>query len=87
MQWGDRWQWPGGRGPVRVVHEVCGEEVRVEVRCPHCEREPQAGELRAKPGVRPPHPPGEHEPGHVSGMRLYSTAGGVPLQAGPGSGL
>jgi DNA-binding HxlR family transcriptional regulator len=21
MQWGDRWKWPGARGPVRVTHE------------------------------------------------------------------
>jgi DNA-binding HxlR family transcriptional regulator len=85
MQWGDRWQWPGGRGPVRVVHEECGEEVRVELRCPHCERELEARELRAKPGVRPSRPPAEHEPGNISGRRLYAAADGVALQAGPGS--
>src|ERR1700680_5009637 len=48
-QWGDRWKWPGGLGPVRAVHEDCGHEVRVEVRCEHCEREVDHHELRAKP--------------------------------------
>ena len=38
MQWGDRWAWPDGTGPVRVLHGECGHEARVEVRCPHCER-------------------------------------------------
>src|SRR5664280_776185 len=48
MQRGDRWAWPGGRGPVRVLHEQCGHDVRVEVRCPHCEREAATAELRAR---------------------------------------
>src|ERR1700684_1426827 len=39
MEWGDRWTWPDGKGPVRVIHEECGHEVRVEIGCPHCERE------------------------------------------------
>jgi len=80
MRWGDRWMWPGARGPVRVEHEDCGHEVQVEVRCPHCERALEPGELRAKPGARPAKPPGEHEPGNVSGRRLYASADGLPLQ-------
>ncbi len=80
MRWGDRWKWPGARGPVRVEHEDCGHEVRVEVRCPHCERALEPGELRAKPGVRPSKPPGEHEPGSVSGRRLYASGDGLRLE-------
>jgi len=80
MQWGDRWAWPGARGPVRVVHEDCGHDVRVEVRCPHCEREAAAGELRAKPRAGVVDAPGEHEPGSVSGRRLLASADGIPLE-------
>ncbi len=82
MRWGDRWKWPQARGPVRVEHADCGEEVRVEVRCEHCRREVPTGELRARPrpGVTPL--PAEHEPGYVSGRRLVAGADGVPLQGG-----
>jgi DNA-binding HxlR family transcriptional regulator len=79
MRWGDRWKWPDGRGPVRVVHEDCGHEVSVEVRCPHCEREVQSNELRAQPGALVPNPPRADEPGGISGRRLYADEGGVPL--------
>jgi DNA-binding HxlR family transcriptional regulator len=81
MQWGDRWTWPGGRGPVSVRHEACGHEVRVEVRCPHCEREAARDELTAK--LQRPDAPGprEHEPGRVSAERLRASRAGVPLQA------
>jgi DNA-binding HxlR family transcriptional regulator len=79
MQWGDRWSWPEGRGPVRVTHAPCGHAVQVEVRCPHCERAAQASELRAEPGARLAHPPREGEPGNVSGQRLYASRRGVPL--------
>jgi DNA-binding HxlR family transcriptional regulator len=79
MQWGDRWTWPGARGPVRVIHEDCGREVRVEVRCPHCEREVAAGELRAQPRGRLQDAPKEHQPGSVSGPRLHSNQDGVRL--------
>ncbi len=79
MRWGDRWTWPEGRGPVRCVHDECGEEVRVELRCPHCERELEAGEVRALPGAPVAHPPGEHEPGHLSGQRLYLAPQGLSL--------
>ncbi len=79
MQWGDRWTWPRERGPVRVVHEDCGHEVRVEIRCPHCEREAASGELLAKPRGRPPDPPAGFRPGSVFGRRLYSSEGGVRL--------
>jgi DNA-binding HxlR family transcriptional regulator len=85
MQWGDRWAWAGSRGPVRVLHEQCGHDVRVEVRCPHCERELAIRELRAKarPGVVDA--PGEHEPGGVSGRRLLTSPRGVSLDAAPGA--
>jgi DNA-binding HxlR family transcriptional regulator len=79
MRWGDRWTWPGGHGPVRVEHEQCGHEVSVEVRCAHCEREVQASELRAKARGRTRQLPGEHDPGGVSGRRLYSSKDGVRL--------
>ena len=48
MQWGDRWSWTGGVGPVQVLHEDCGHEVRVELRCEHCERELPVDSLRAR---------------------------------------
>jgi DNA-binding HxlR family transcriptional regulator len=88
MQWGDRWTWPDGTGPVRMVHEECGHEVRVEVDCPHCERNVGIDELRAKPrtALPPSHPgsdeqPGQQRPGEVSGRRLYAAEHGVPLGA------
>jgi hypothetical protein len=79
MQWGDRWRWPDGRGPVEVVHEQCGHVVGVEVRCPHCERALAPAELRARPraGGRAPR---SGEPGHVSGRRLGSSREGIRLQ-------
>jgi DNA-binding HxlR family transcriptional regulator len=79
MQWGDRWKWPQARGPVRVEHDSCGHEARVEVRCLHCERALEPGELRAKPGALPANPPTEHEPGGISGRRLYASSDGVQL--------
>ncbi len=81
MQWGDRWQWPDGRGPVRVAHETCDHEVRVEVRCSHCEREVHANELRARARGGVVSAPSEHEPGSVSARRLTSGGAGVSLEA------
>jgi len=79
MQWGDRWAWPGGRGPVRVSHDECGHDVRVEVRCPHCEREAATAELRARARGGVVDAPAEHQPGAVSGRRLLGSAQGVAL--------
>jgi DNA-binding HxlR family transcriptional regulator len=79
MQWGDRWAWPDGRGPVRVLHDECNHEVRVEVRCEHCGREVPPGELRAKPGTPPSSLPAKHQPGRISGQRLYASKDGLPL--------
>jgi DNA-binding HxlR family transcriptional regulator len=76
MQWGDRWKWPGGRGPVSVTHEHCGHEVRVEVRCEHCEREARASELRASARARVVKAPAQGEPGSVSAGRLVAGGGG-----------
>jgi DNA-binding HxlR family transcriptional regulator len=84
MQWGDRWAWPGGHGPVRVTHGECGHDVRVELRCPHCERETDAQELRASARAGVVDPPGEHEPGAVSGRRLLGSRAGVALGTEPG---
>jgi DNA-binding HxlR family transcriptional regulator len=81
MQWGDRWRWPGGRGPVEVVHDACGQAVSVEVRCPDCERALEPSELRARLRGRGRHAPDEGEPGHLSGRRLAATRDGVPLEA------
>ncbi|HEX3434920.1 MAG TPA: helix-turn-helix domain-containing protein [Solirubrobacteraceae bacterium] len=81
MQWGDRWQWPDGRGPVRVLHESCGHDVHVEVRCVHCEREAATGELRAKARGGVVEAPAEHQPGGVSARRLLASAQGVALGA------
>ena len=84
MQWGDRWAWSGSRGPVRVQHGECGHDVRVEVRCPHCERELGAAELQVTAHGGVVDAPGEHEPGAVSGRRLLEGgARGVALAAAP----
>ncbi|MEA2226358.1 MAG: hypothetical protein QOE67_1640, partial [Solirubrobacteraceae bacterium] len=80
--WGDRWTWPGARGPVSVVHDECGHDVRVEVRCPHCEREAATAQLRARPRGGVVDPPGRHQPGAVSGQRLLASAQGVALDGG-----
>jgi len=80
MRWGDRWQWPNGSGPVSVEHADCGHEVSVEVRCPHCARELEVGELRAKARIKPRHMPGEHDPGGLSGRRLIASKDGVRLE-------
>jgi len=91
MQWGDRWTWGAGRGPVGVEHAECGHEVTVEVRCTHCDREAELSELRATLRGRdvevpagPPPPaalqaPARWYPGHVSGERIATTDGGVPI--------
>ncbi len=80
MQWGDRWKWSGERGPVRVAHDECGHQVRVEVRCAHCEREVSASELRAKARAGVVQAPAEHHPGSVSARRLVSAPAGVSLE-------
>jgi DNA-binding HxlR family transcriptional regulator len=85
MQWGDRWAWAGSRGPVRVLHEQCGHDVRVELRCAHCERELGTHELRAKARGGVVDAPSEHEAGGVSGRRLLASPEGVALDAGPGA--
>ncbi len=79
MQWGDRWGWPDGRGPVRVVHERCANEAHVEVRCEHCDTALRTSELRALPGAPVTPPPRENEPGYVSGRRLFASPQGVSL--------
>jgi DNA-binding HxlR family transcriptional regulator len=79
MQWGDRWMWPGGEGPVRAIHGECDHDVRVEIRCPHCEREVEASELRARPRWPLADASSLRAPGAVSGRRLYASSEGVPL--------
>jgi DNA-binding HxlR family transcriptional regulator len=86
MQWGDRWAWTEGRGPVRVQHAECGHDVSVEVRCQHCERELAIAELRASVRRGVVDPPSEHEPGAVSGRRLLQGGKrGVALAASAGA--
>ena len=79
MQWGDRWKWNPAGGPVRVLHDQCGAEAHVELRCPQCQRELAADELRAVPGRPPANPPREGEPGYLSGRRLYGAQDGIGL--------
>jgi DNA-binding HxlR family transcriptional regulator len=80
MQWGDRWKWPGARGPVRVTHDQCAHEVQLELRCEHCEREVPVSELRAnaRAGVVK-RLPAAHRPGSVSARRLVTAQEGVSL--------
>jgi DNA-binding HxlR family transcriptional regulator len=73
MQWGDRWTWPDGRGPVRALHAECGHDVRVEVRCPHCERALAPSELGAELSGHGGVAPAPGEPGHLSGRRLAAS--------------
>jgi DNA-binding HxlR family transcriptional regulator len=80
MQWGDRWTWPAGHGPVHVTHAPCGHEVRVEVQCPACERAVATGELLAEPASAALRPPQPGQPGSISAARLGR--GGVRLQTG-----
>lgn len=79
MQWGDRWTWPHGEGPVRVVHEDCGHEAHVQLRCEHCARDVVLTELRAKPRWPRPETGSSPQRGAVSGNMLYSSTGGVRL--------
>jgi DNA-binding HxlR family transcriptional regulator len=79
MQWGDRWTWQHGQGPVRAVHDACDHDVRVEIRCEHCRREVTAGELRARPRWSGVDPSALPAPGAVSARRLYASAAGVRL--------
>jgi hypothetical protein len=81
MQWGDRWMWPRGEGPVRVVHDHCDHVVRVEIRCEHCGREAAVDELRAKARWPLADVSSLPQPGNVSGRRLPSDGAGVRLDA------
>jgi DNA-binding HxlR family transcriptional regulator len=81
MQWGDRWMWPHGEGPVRAVHGDCDHDVRVEVRCGNCDREVAPAELRAKPRWPLAEGSSLSAPGKVSGRRLYESSEGVALDA------
>ncbi len=83
MQWGDKWKWPGGVGPVEVSHQHCGHEVKVELRCEHCERELALTDLRARARRGVTDPPAEHAPGRVSAARLTSSPEGLRLAQDP----
>jgi DNA-binding HxlR family transcriptional regulator len=80
MRWGDRWQWPGGKGPVQVLHGDCGHEVTVQVRCEHCDRALEQAELRAKLSGVGAGDVGPGDPGYLTGSRLAQSKDGVPLE-------
>ena len=88
MQWGDRWGWKGGVGPVQVLHEDCGQEIKVELRCEHCRHELPVDRLRARARRGVTKRPTGDAPGQLSAARLTSSADGVrlaeePTQASP----
>jgi DNA-binding HxlR family transcriptional regulator len=83
MQWGDRWKWRGGAGPVQVLHDECRHEVRVELRCEHCERELPVESLRARARRGVTRGPTGDEPGRLSAARLTSSPEGVRLSEEP----
>ena len=83
MQWGDRWKWKGGVGPVQVFHEDCGDEITVELRCEHCERDLPVDSLRARARRGVAKPPTGDEPGQLSATRLTSSPDGVRLAEEP----
>jgi DNA-binding HxlR family transcriptional regulator len=78
-EWGDRWRWPHARGPVRVLHDDCGGEVHLELRCEHCGGEVPASELRAKLRDGVADVLAEGALGAVSARRLSSSPGGRAL--------
>jgi len=79
MRWGDKWAWATAGGPVRVLHDHCGGDVTVEIRCPHCDRATDPGELRAVLSDEFSDTPAEGSPGYISGRHLWSTDAGVQL--------
>jgi DNA-binding HxlR family transcriptional regulator len=83
MQWGDRWKWKGGVGPVQVLHEDCRHEVTVELRCERCEREVRVHDLRARVRRAVTMAPTGDAPGHVSAARLTSSPDGARLAEQP----
>jgi DNA-binding HxlR family transcriptional regulator len=79
MRWGDRWKWPGGKGPVLVTHAGCGGAARAELRCERCGETLGAEDLVATPRFPAGLGPREGEPGAVSSERLHAVAGGVQI--------
>lgn len=51
MQWGDRWLWPPGQHPFRLIHEDCGQETQARLVCQEC-----GGALTARNTTRMPAP-------------------------------
>lgn len=56
MGWGDRWRSPDG--PPLLMEHDCGQVVRAEVRCTHCDAAVTADSLIPRPG-----PGGDLKPG------------------------
>ena len=81
MAWGDRWAWPGGRGPVRALHEKCGETVSVELRCEHCDSEVAPEEVRVALTDRGGRMPPEGAPGRLTAELLAAAPDGIPVKA------
>lgn len=80
MAWGDRWAWPGGRGPVRVLHKECGEAVSVQVRCEHCDSEVAPDDLLATLARTGGRMPSEGEPGRITAGLLAASPDGIPFK-------
>lgn len=49
MQWGDTWLTASGVGPLRLLHDGCGEPVGTEVRC-HAGHQVVMNEIQVRPG-------------------------------------
>lgn len=47
MRWGDRWAIEGDP-PTRLVHEACGTELELLLRCPHCDSVVTPTEIRSR---------------------------------------
>ena len=77
MAWGDRWAWPRGRGPVRVLHEQCGEEVSVQLRCEHCDTALAPHDLLATLARAGGRIPSEGEPGRITAGLLAAAPDGI----------
>ena len=81
MAWGDRWAWPGGRGPITVLHEECGEKVSVELRCEHCDSQVASDQVRVtltRPGGRMP---ADGAPGRLTAELLAGAPDGIHIKA------
>lgn len=49
MRWGDRWE-SDGTAPTVLVHDRCGVELELELRCPTCDTDVSPSHVRSRPG-------------------------------------